>query len=1320
MSMPSKSRCPRCGAEFVAGLGCPACVLVGAIADTQSQPSGPSEVETLAANAQEEAAPTPGAPPEFDNFEIIRELGRGGMGIVYLAEQVRPVRRKIALKVIKAGRDSADFLVRFEAERQALALMDHPAIARVYDAGVSRHGRPYFVMEYVDGVPITQYCDARRLSTRQRAELFRLVCLGVQHAHQKGVIHRDLKPSNILVAEQDGVPVPKIIDFGLAKAFGLKLTADTLVTEHGLLIGTPAYMSPEMANLDPSALDTRSDVYSLGLIFYELLVGELPFDTRMLANAAFGEMLRIIREEDPPRLSTRLSGVERAGDVARMRNTDLVSLRRELSGDLEWIVLRSLEKDPARRYASASEFGSDIQRHLQDEPVIARPPGLAYLGAKFLRRHRTTAIAAAAVLMALTIGLIASTTLYLKAEGERQRAESARSEAERQRVIADEQRRVAQVEQRSATESRQKAEQSAIAAENSALLAERNRLSAENETYHATISAAELHLRQNEYDEARERLVRAPAQNRGWEWSYLTARSDNTAARFFAGTDWAAYSGLNAASGEIDPSRTFGAAADGSEVYWHTDLAIHGVRTAEGKPGRVLAGIGRIVAIDSDASEAFTMSRLGDPSSGVVTEVSSKRQRWTAAHPAPILTARFSGNSQRLVTGDHAGNVIVWDNASGKRISHTKLAGPVRCLAIDPGGSRFVAATRSLDIGLYNAQTGRMEATLTGHSNFCRSSAFNADGTRVVTGSLDQTVRLWDAAGGKPLGVIFGHEGPVTAVSFNRDGSLILTGSTDRSVRGWRTGTLTPVFTFTGSANPVNCVAFTPDQMYALGGTYEGELLVWKLDPATTSVVRGEPVMAADLTGDGRTFAVLAGTPQSGVRLSLWDAATGVPLKANLADGKFRAVAISGDGKRVAIGHIDGMVEILDAAQGRLVTRLSGHKTAVIALTFSPDGSRLASGGTDGQLRLWNTGVGNEIAHANLGNQINYVRFSPDGRWLASASGTIFTPERNATAVRLWDGRTLAPKWELPFREEHERPGAWQVAFSPDGKQLAAGELFPRPRVCVWDVASGRLRRELRGHEGGVTGVAFSADGRRILGHSPVNGKLRVWDSATGDLELVLPAPRGQNYKWLSGPDGSAMYAVAPGRPIAVWSAAAKHDADALAALDRMQRAGVLYLDSGPWLARDTQVPRRARHVAERVAGGRVDGHHEFWEQVLAPNLREERTPADTARTYRLARAATLRTPYRNLAWDGLALAQCRMGQFDEALRSLERAESIAGEFDEFELLIRALALAKLSRVQPARESLQAARQVLAAPQRRVPPDLVSLAKEIEQMLPPK
>jgi serine/threonine protein kinase len=404
-------------------------------ADEQFEPSARAAVQVMAeALSAGDIGPAPERPGDrIGPYQLVRQLGEGGCGVVYLAEQQEPLRRQVALKVIKLGMDTREVIARFEAERQALAVMDHPNIAKVHDAGTTATGRPFFVMELVQGVPLTEFCDRHGLSTAERLRLFTLVCQAVQHAHQKGIIHRDLKPSNVLVTLHDSVPVPKVIDFGIAKATtGQRLTDKTIFTALEQFLGTPAYMSPEQAELNGMDIDTRSDVYSLGVLLYELLTGATPFDARELLKAGFDEMRRIVREKEPPKPSTRLGGLlsTELGPIASRRQTDAPKLLTQIRGDLDWIVMKCLEKDRNRRYDSAAGLAQDVQRYLKDEPVLAGPPTTAYRLRKFVRKNRRAVAVAATVVPLLAIAAIGGTILAFWANRERVRAVRAKQEAQ--------------------------------------------------------------------------------------------------------------------------------------------------------------------------------------------------------------------------------------------------------------------------------------------------------------------------------------------------------------------------------------------------------------------------------------------------------------------------------------------------------------------------------------------------------------------------------------------------------------------------------------------------------------------------------------------------------------------------------------------------------------------------------------------------------------------------------------------------------------------------------------------------------------------------
>ena len=436
---------------------------------------------------------------DIGRYKLLQKIGEGGMGVVYMAEQVEPVVRKVALKIIKLGMDTRQVVARFEAERQALAMMDHPNIARVLDGGSTETGRPYFVMDLVRGIPITEYCDKNHLSARQRLELFIPVCQAIQHAHQKGIIHRDIKPSNVLVTLHGSVAVPIVIDFGIAKAINQRLTEKTLFTNFAQMIGTPAYMSPEQAEMSGLDIDTRTDLYSLGVLLYELLTGTTPFSSKELMEVGYAGMQRMITEKEPPRPSARLSTMQHAQRtaVAENRKMDVPALTRLFQGDLDWIVMKCLEKDPARRYETANGLAADIQRHIQNEPVTARPPSAAYRFQKAIRRNRVAFATGAIVAISLVFGITVSTWQAVRAtKAEREQARL-REGAER------------------ATALEAAARQAAVTAENKARETEQG---AQHELYIAKMNLAQHAFEQNNVVRVRQILDLQQARFEATSW----------------------------------------------------------------------------------------------------------------------------------------------------------------------------------------------------------------------------------------------------------------------------------------------------------------------------------------------------------------------------------------------------------------------------------------------------------------------------------------------------------------------------------------------------------------------------------------------------------------------------------------------------------------------------------------------------------------------------------------------------------------------------------------------------------------------------------
>ena len=567
-------------------------------------------------------------------YKLLEAIGEGGMGAVWMAHQIEPVKRHVALKLIKSGMDSKNVVARFEAERQALSMMDHPNIARVFDVGTTAAGRPFFVMELVKGTPITEFCDQRKMTPKQRLELFVPVCNAIQHAHQKGIIHRDIKPSNVLVALHDDKPIPKVIDFGVAKAIGTPLTEKTLHTAFEQVVGTPAYMSPEQATFNQLDIDTRSDVYSLGVLLYELLTGTTPIERVRFKQAALMEMLRVVREEEPPKPSTRLSSTLARASIAAVRNTEPASLSKLLRSELDWIVMKSLEKDRVRRYSTAVNFAEDVQRYLAGEPVLAHPPSATYRMKKFVRKHKGRVIAASLISLALIGGSIGTayglieagkqretTALKLRAEHERDAAEQARGDA----VMA----RDGEKSARGAAESARKDAESA----RDDLAKEREKLA--RIEYGRTMQLAHQEWRDNNLEAARGMLAGTRRDLRGWEWQYVhrLCHADLLTLK------------------HVGPVHSASFSADGS---------------------RLVAG-----CFDKAA-------RVWDARTGLLIFT-------LKGHLDAVYSSSFSPDDARVVTGSLDGTAQIWDAKTGDHLLTLKAhPGAVHAAAFNADGSRVV------------------------------------------------------------------------------------------------------------------------------------------------------------------------------------------------------------------------------------------------------------------------------------------------------------------------------------------------------------------------------------------------------------------------------------------------------------------------------------------------------------------------------------------------------------------------------------------------------------------------------------------------------
>ena len=1140
--MASNNGCPRCGNDLPANAPegvCPQCLMKAGL--------------EYGANVTQDTAPVEGPGTKIGNYELIELIGEGGMGLVYQAQQQEP-KRKVALKIVKLGMDTKQVVARFEAERQTLALLAHPNIAHVFDAGTTETGRPYFVMEYVEGKSITKYCDEHSLSIEQRLELFQQVCEGVHHAHQKGIIHRDLKPSNILVSIHGNRAVPKIIDFGIAKAVTPPLTENTSFTEHGQLLGTPEYMSPEQAEMATEDVDTRSDIYSLGVLLYELLAGATPFDTERMRKGGIDHIQQVICSEEPRTPSARLTSLGDKGEaIAEKRRTQIITLTRRLHRELEWIPMKAMRKDRSRRYRSASELSDDIQNYLTGAPLLAGPESNVYRARKFVHKHAGFVASAALVAVVIVLGLITSTAFSFKAEKARGQEAVARTEAEKAYAQAEQAREQEVVARTQAEQARDKeaalrvqVEQALLRAEEAEKAEKEQRKLAEQkaEEYRRSLYAHKITLtdvayRDGDMGRLHKLLESCPEDLRGWEWDRLNTISDQSLMTIQGwnpyGVDLAISPDGNriAASGKGSTVKVWDTAT-GAELMSLEGLFVTALNPSFSPDGK------RIVSGSYDGTI-------------MVWDGENAKQLMTLKGHEGLCSAYFSPDGKRIVSGgmDRTdGTLGIWDAETGVKLrTWCANEGGLESHAISPNGKTIASGGRDGTIKLWDATTGIELKVLRGHQgeNAREIVRFSSDDKRIVSGSADGRVRVWDTATGKALMTLSGHKAFVASVGFDPQGGRIVSGCGDGTVKVWDAQSGVEVMTLLGHTNIVLGVAFTKDGKRIVSGSWDGTIKIWELgiDPTAPVTLDGTieiweprvnptaPHIWEGLHSEGMAFnpggdRIVTG----GKNITVWDADTGNQVKEFNWPGL--SPSFSPDGKRI-IAADGNDIKVLDASSGKKLMTLSGHEAAIWSQSYSPDGTKIVSGGLDKTVRLWNAMTGTEImtlrGHGDRSirpefSPVSSVAFSPDGKLIVSGSYDC--------TVKIWDVETGAEVMTL----QHPRIVS-DVAFSPNGKQIAsAGDRALR----VWDATTGSELLSLQGHDGEVTKVVFSPDGKRLISAQDYVDSVKIWDAETG-LEISTLRIGSDVWDLCLSPDGKTLatasaISYASGKTVTLWKSA--------------------------------------------------------------------------------------------------------------------------------------------------------------------------------------
>jgi WD40 repeat protein/serine/threonine protein kinase/tetratricopeptide (TPR) repeat protein len=1227
----------------------------GSFLDRPAHTVGPTG-EFAAASENETATiiPREFAGTVIGPYKLLQQIGAGGMGVVFMAEQTHPIQRKVALKIIKPGMDTAQVIARFEAERQALAMMDHVNIARVLDAGTTGEpgasatganralaanapvanapgspGRPYFVMELVHGVPITKYCDDNHLTPRERLELFVPVCNAIQHAHQKGIIHRDIKPSNVMVTLYDGKPVPKVIDFGVAKATEQKLTERTLFTQYGTMVGTLEYMSPEQAEMSALGVDTRSDIYSLGVLLYELLTGSTPLTHKRMKEAAYAEILRMIKEEEPPKPSTRLSDSgEALASISALRNTEPAKLTKLVKGELDWIVMKTLEKDRNRRYETANGFAMDLQRYLADEPVQACPPSVGYRFRKFARRNKSGLAVAAVVAAALVLavaGLAVSNWIVMHERDQKTQALS-----DKEKALANESAAltIAKEKENLANERAEEAKKQQEIAKNQTALATRR-------LYAAQMNLAMQSSSLGEWPRVLELLEgQRPTESgedlRGFEWYYLW--------RLCLGGRRVPIRGhQNSVLGlAFSPDgRTLASASwDNTVRLWDTStgaerLVMRGHRfapwaVAYSPDGRLLASSGQ------------------ETGSLIIWGATTGKPLHTIPHS--VAGFAFSPDSKRLAAGIASGekiDAVLWDTSTGAEIKRIEGAG---CVAgFTANGKSLVTFTgqhkNSGEVHCWDLDQARRRYQFPA-PGLC-AAVLSPDRTRVVAGMFGGT-SVHDASTGEPMAL---NAGPAArGIALSPDNKLLACGMENRRVAVVSLETGRAVFE---DAHLHTCwtVAFSPDGKQFASASGTGAIHLRDVAPEEATVLAAKWVRALTFSADGRRLFV----GNSG-RTKIIDVTQGTEI-AQLPQAD--VVAISANLQTLARADGDGKLTAWETDSGRVIAEVPlplEHHWPGLAL--SPDGKLAAAHCPwvpDPTVRLCDLSLhrSKTLKSDRSAISVHCAEFSPDGSQLA-AGFQFYT-------VTVWDVSSGRVKWEIALGTG--MTNILSLAWAPDGHRLAVGTDVGF--VTIWDTRTGVRTALIRGHAMPVRALAFSPDGKTLTTGSN-DGTIKLWDTITGQERCTLAGHKLGVTKLRFSPDGNTLASASDDGTLRLWRGSA--DRDALARRP----------DPKPIVAPSAEAFTAHQSALALLRGERV----------------EER---DAIEAIELTKKAIGLRPGLSAYWQTLAIAHFRAGHWREAITALDESEKTTVVTMGQHKLVRAMALWKLDRKEEARAVYQAA-----------------------------